>query len=479
MGFRIPALRFGLPYLNHPDEPGNVLVGVRMAYAGDWDPHAFAYPALLFEVIAVGAWLYGLAGHGLSESGGISEAGLAVGRTSDPGLITDLRLISLLVSVGTCVLVGLTIYQVTRCRLASLVGGGLLAVSPLMIANGVFVTPDVYTAFLVSLTLMLAVRLARDAGSGWYCAAGAAVGLSAGAKYDVAAVAVSVVVAHVVHSGRSFFVRPTRWLPAPIAAIVVFVLINPAIVLDAHAFFTGAWSEATHYASGHTGSEGGSAAYYLAALWRDDPTALLCVVTLGVVGLLGAHRAVIIVLVSYSVAFAVLIATQTVHFDRNLMPLLPALAMIVGIGLASLPGLLPPRAVPVWLVCSTLAGALVCATVVPAAVRVPARLAERPRAEARQWLLTHLNPGARVIDEPYGPWLDPSRFQLTVTGLVAATDPEQRADAIVVTELGSGRFLRDPLRYQAQLRSFRVLGGRYRVAASFTDGPWVWILVPA
>src|SRR4051812_22505234 len=49
---RVIALDWGLPYVEHIDEPALVQTVVQMVHDGDPNPHTFLYPSLIFYLLA-------------------------------------------------------------------------------------------------------------------------------------------------------------------------------------------------------------------------------------------------------------------------------------------------------------------------------------------------------------------------------------------------------------------------------------------
>ena len=72
---------------------------------------------------------------------------MGIGYTTDPHLYLALRLITVALSVGACIIVFGAVNLVTKRWWAAATAGLLLAVSPLMVLNGVYITPDTYWAF--------------------------------------------------------------------------------------------------------------------------------------------------------------------------------------------------------------------------------------------------------------------------------------------------------------------------------------------
>ncbi|MCS6842437.1 MAG: phospholipid carrier-dependent glycosyltransferase, partial [Roseiflexaceae bacterium] len=55
---RFWAIDWGLPYVEHPDEPALVETAVRMVQENDWNPRRFMYPSLYFYLLASVAFLH-------------------------------------------------------------------------------------------------------------------------------------------------------------------------------------------------------------------------------------------------------------------------------------------------------------------------------------------------------------------------------------------------------------------------------------
>jgi Dolichyl-phosphate-mannose-protein mannosyltransferase len=478
---RAGAIDFALPVLTHPDEPVNVRFGAAMSDRSDWNPHFFNYPSMLYDVIAVFTrvrdWVAGPPAEGVAR---IHRQNLGIAATSDPDLFLALRSLTLLLSVALCLLAYYVVLRATRRVLAALLAGLLLAVSPVVLTSGVFITPDTYSGVFSALTLLGAVAVVRNGRRLDYVIAGVGAGLTAGAKYNAAVVAVAAIAAHVIRHPRSWWRRPEIVLSG-VAAGVVFVLVTPASVLDTRNFVADALTEAHHYATGHPGFEGGGSFWYYLRALRPD-LLLLVGGCLSVSCLRSRYRREVAVLLVFTVVYGALISFQEVHFARNLLPVMPALAMLAGFSAAVAIDQLVRLRRPVSTVLAAGSGALVVAGLVLAtmtAARVPQQLEERPRFEALRWLDAHIPAGSRVVIESYGPYIEPGQYRVTsVRYLTRQPRIPSDAAAIVVAELGSGRFLSQPQLYHDEVAQYRLLRSRYCLAGRWTDGPWVEVLTP-
>lgn len=484
LALRLAAVDFGLPVMLHPDEPANIEVGATMASNGSWDPHHFAYPSLLYDVEAITDLLARLfTGHMILPTGFRSE-GFGIERTMDPHQVLALRLITVLLSTGICLIVYAVIARVTGRRWPA-VGCGLMgAVSPLLITNGVFITPDTYSAFFTAATLAGALAVLRRGSRLDYILAGVAVGFTAGSKYDIVS-AVPVVMAYLLREGRAAL-RPRalmQLVTAGVAAAVGFALTTPAALFDTGSMVTGLTGELTHYSAGHPGEQGGALHYYLSTLMHDQAVLLPGAVLAVVAAYFGRFRKEVVVVGTFAICFFTLISVQTVRFDRDLIPLLPALILLTGFAAAWIAEVVTSRwrAMP-RLAWSAVAGVAAVGVLIPAlvsALGVPQTLYDHPRTEALTWLEQHVPKGAPIVNENYGPWIDAGLYQLThVSYVVSVPLPKDPQAAIIVTEEGSGRFLGNAKTYPAENNAYKELLTHYCVSAKFTDGPWVEVLTP-
>ncbi len=475
---RVACLDYGLPLLTHPDEPTNVTIGQTMVDHGDWNPRNFGYPSMLFEVNAAASWVHGLVTG--RHTTGIRMQSEGSGITTEPSLFLALRGVSALLSVGMCLLVYLTVRRVSGHIVPTTLAGLGLALSPVAVASGVMIAPDAYAGFFTALTLAGALAVARRGRLPDYLLAGASAGLAAAAKYNAGMVALAVVAAHLVRHGPRCWRQPAI-LASAAAALAAFVLIVPAAVFDLHNLVSGVLFQVHYYATGHSGAQGASAWYYLHALGRDP--LLVTGAALSLALLPGRYRRETLVVLPYSAAYALLISAQAVHFARNLLPLLPALAILTGLtadAAAERIRRLPSRAT---ILTVTTAAALVAASglALPATATagLPRLLDEHPRTEAANWLAANIPPRSRLLVEWYAPYLPPGAYQLTkVNFAVGVAQPPAGVAAVVVTERGSGRFLSQPDRYPRQITAYQRLRTRYCPTARWTDGPWIEILTP-
>ena len=476
LALRVPLVLAALPGVGNSDEPLNISVGLRMASHGTLDAHTYRYPGLLYEVVAGVTTAFRAVGIHVPAHGAMRIENLGVAHTDSRTLMVAIRLVGVMASVATCLLVWAAVREVLkaaelperRVRVAAAVAAATMAVSPLATANSAYATPDVYAALAVALTLYGATRVLRSARyAELLCGLG--VGIALGAKYLAAAV-LPVVVAYALSPQREK--RAIRIVRVAAIAAAVFALTTPGIVTHPLGVMDGLRSEAVHYQDGHVGAQGGAPGYYLSALFRDQPL-LLGAAAVAVAAMFrnaGLIRRTLIVAFAYAIPQFLLLAVMTVRFDRNLVPLTPALAVLAGV---AVPAVFPRTH------SRTVAGVTVAAAFIPlvSAATLYPRLDEHSRVQAAAWVVRHVPGDVQVAVESYGPWLDPSRYHL-VPLTFAADKPAVRVRALILTEHAAGRFLADPAHHPREAAAYREIMSRYRLAARFTAGSWIAVYVP-
>lgn len=482
LAFAIPQLHRELPLVFHPDEPTNLGVLLRMLARHDPNPHFFDYPSLFFTLNLLPYPVLALLG-AVPPPQAISTLAIGVTRTADSTVFVVGRSVTLLCAL-LCVLL---LYRAVRLLGGSRVAGAaaalLLALSPTMVGNSAYLTPDVPATAGVTGVLLASAWLLREPSARRFVVAGIAVGVATALKYN-AVLSFGVVIAAALAAGTGEHRRTARRLAgAAVAAGVVFVLGTPFAVLDPVAFAHGAGGELKHYRVGHLGMEGHPLAWYLGYLAGTE-TVLAALAAIGVAVLVVRGRiGVLGVLGAFPVVYGAAISTVEVRNDRTVLLLVPMLAGLAGFAAGELavagrrarrsgacgssarradvgrPG--DPAA---WLVGVLLVGGLVVAGGVRAALAdagtVGTRAASDNRVAAATWLARALPAGSSVLLESYGPWIDPHRFRVgAVFALdqapVAAVHGPAAADYVVTTSDLRGRYLADPGRYRADLAAYQ------------------------
>jgi 4-amino-4-deoxy-L-arabinose transferase-like glycosyltransferase len=446
-----------LPYVHHPDEITNEEVAVLVAHAPFRSPGFFNYPSLLFYAQA-----FVIRVDEAVRSSQVSKSEL---ESQGNAKVTEVshwvlgRGLTALVSATTATLSAVLALSLGASLTVALVAGLSVAVSPLAVENARYLTPDSYAALFCSCALVLAMRVARRRQWRDYLLAGLFVGLAAGSKYNVVLVAIAVVVAHCLRERRVGVFFPHLLAGGEVAA-VAFLATTPFALFDFPSLLAALEFESHHYLTGHGGSDGNSPAFHAATLWNACGLWLPLAFTAPLLPNAESRRGAIAVLV-FSVSYYAFLSSFTVHFDRNLVPLV---SPVVVLGVVGFAGLLERGRARVagslhaWLPQVALLASFAVMFAVHAARVVAATRASlvNQRAPAERFASEHLRVNGRVLVESYGPWVDYMRFSVQgFSNIMALSGVDLKdADYLVLAEESFGR-------YMAQRWRFPIQAARY------------------
>jgi hypothetical protein len=339
---RFVGLGWGGPFVYHPDEWVVANPAMEMVRTGSWTPHLYTYPSGL---IYVERFIVGIL-HAMDPSVSLSTnptggyAGLPWRGGSNalpeqfPYFYAGRAFVA---TVGAV----MAVPTFLAARSVSNAVGGIaaavaVAVAPIAVSNSQYLTTDVPVAALVALTLWLSLR-GLEGGRRWLLAAGFAAGLAASTKYNGGLVViVPLVVLLTSCPPRQLLRKPVLATAGLIvlASMIGFVLLTPAVLFDsAHVWTGGILFQFQQYSSGHAGAEGtDTAIWVLRVLWGSGGLGpgLSILAALGLVVAVVQHRRADLAVLSFAVAYYVLISLPPVRFERNLLPLLPCLAVLAG-----------------------------------------------------------------------------------------------------------------------------------------------------
>jgi hypothetical protein len=348
LGVRLVGVGWSLPnaerhYSYHPDEWLVLLASyfVINPYAGEFLPGFYNYGTLPMYLWSL--WL-----HWLSAVGVIDR----LPENATPAQIAELRaqlylwarVLVALLGAGTAVVVGRTVAQVAGIG-AGVVSALAMALAPAFVVHSRFMTVDVPTTFFVALAFHQAVALHASPrpmrtllwGAFW-------AGCAAGSKYNAGLALLALLVGLWLLPNLPVAKRLLGSVAAVGVAGLTFLIVCPGVWADSARFWANFWYEVRHVGQGHgeiftdTG---------LGWLYHLKPNLSM---GFGAVGLLASavgwalharNRVWWGVLVA-SLAYYLLIGAAEVRFLRYTFPLMPMLAMGVGLLWAGARLSLPP-----------------------------------------------------------------------------------------------------------------------------------------
>jgi hypothetical protein len=413
---------------------------------------SFVYPHLMYYLDALVLWMASL------FPGTVSAWAGAVG-VDDPLGVAWLLLRGVVALMSA--LTAVAVYRIAE-RFSGVAGGAaaglLLIFSPLFNEGSHLNTCDVPSAFFATLCLLFVARLVDEERTRDYLLAGLCAGLAAGAKYPAGVVAVAIIAAWIRWRWtRRDFRLGLLW--AGLAAIAAFLAVMPSLLVFPEVAFLG--GRGIFFGAKQYGKGGwlgvmprSNALYYAQALLASFGwTAVLA----GISGLvMGRARSAPyekerprwLWLLPFPVVYLALIISMSMVVRRNLYPVIPILAALLGVGVGAWLGRLrevrwESRAQPVLAAVLL----LVCLLAPAWETGVQALSLARPstRDVSREWIRTHVPRGASIAKESYTPDFPDGEFQVLHRRFVTRLTLEelQGFDYVLVASAAYARF-RDP-----------------------------------
>jgi len=449
--------RFGLPEaFFHPDEHAIVERAASILRTGDYSPHWFNYPSAYVYLQAIAYIPYFL----ISAARGF---GNAIPSTAPYGFYFAGRLMTALLGAFTVPVV-FALASRAFGRKTGLISAALLTFNLLHVVHSHYVTTDVPTAFFVALCLLFCF-LSVQKGETKYTMLGALfAGLAASTKYPGGVVIVPVLVAQAFGHGRRNWSALAQWWGLCVGVFVGgFLLGTPYAFLELNTFLRSLATVVGHYGASQPGFEGsGSALWYLTQMLTSADAPVVALGLAGVVWAAVNHRRQDLLLLSFVVPHYLLISLWRVRFERNLVVLLPLLAVLGARVLGDVVSwVINKRAslrrweVPI-LVCLT---ALVVVLPPKAAIDFDKAIAQKDhRTLAAEWVDANVPPGSRIVVEAFSIPLDEERFDLIELVRIDSEDlewyVEEGVEYVIVSD-GHWRILfQEPERYAREIATY-------------------------
>lgn len=444
------ALRFvGLDYELtshfHNDE-GTFLANARSIQDGQLLPVRFHYPHLLYYLSAFVLWLEAL----FPRVAALLAQGI-FGVAAEETSVLLLRMLTATLSALTTVPVFLAARSLVGVRAAAL-AGALIAVSPVYNEVSHLAISDVPSGLFAAIVFLYVAYLTRGERLSHYLAAGVAAGLAAASKYPAGLCAIAIVGVWLYwRVRRRDFNAHLVWSGG--VSLLTLLAVMPALWLRADAVFQGPGSSDILFGYRQYALHGwvgvvveSNAAYYLGRLADAFGYAALGLGSMGLVLLPPEARRRAFMLLPFPLVYGGMLLAMNVVVKRNLQPLLPALAVLLGVGLSS------------WLLlvrrkfrAPALAAVLGVLVVAGPAFRALAWDISRTRPGTSQlaveWIETNLPQGSGVLKEAYTPDLDTRRYAVQQSRYVARLSLDEildpRWDYVFLARNAHLRFLGD------------------------------------
>jgi len=516
---RLNGVAFGLPALNDPDEPLFMMTALEMLRNQSLNPGWFGHPATTtlycLALISVGVGLIGLA------TGRFASGDAFVGALyADPGIVfLPARLFVVACGVACVLFIYLIGKRLGGPRLG-LVAAAFLAVNAVHIEYSQIIRTDMHVSVFMLLCVLCAIDIARTGRLRSYLLAGICVGLACATKWPGAVVALSPIGAGLyrIYGDRRDARRQLVFLMAfGLAAIVSLFLASPYLLLDYPTVLRNLAGEARPL---HPGATGGG--FFSNLVWYvTGPLAT----SLGIAGLVLAvtgaiwapirNRLLAFAVLPGAALFLIVICSQTLLWERWLVPLLPFVALLMAFALCGLADQMRIRLARPLKYIEPLAVLLIAIPMVHTASLEATERNNDTRQMASAWVRAHVPSGSTVLLEDaafdliQGPW----RFlfplgsagcvdvRQALTGRIRYSKVEGLRASKPLIDLGHveptllatcradyaifshyGRYGDDPRNFGAELAQYRQLidDGRieavFRPVAGSSSGPVVHVV---
>jgi len=449
--------RFGLPEaFFHPDEHAIVERAASILRTGDYSPHWFNYPSAYIYLQAVAYIPYFL----ISAARGFCNA---IPSAAPYGFYFAGRLMTAMLGALTVPVV-YALASKAFGRKAGLISAALLAFNLLHVVHSHYVTTDVPTAFFVALCLLFCFLFLQKGETKYTILAALFAGLAASTKYPGGMAIVPVLLAQVVADGRrSWPALAQRWGLCMGAFAGGFLLGTPYAFLELNTFLRSLATVVGHYGASQPGFEGsGSAFWYLRQMMTSADAPVVALGLAGVVWAAVKHRRQDLLLLSFVVPYYLLISLWRVRFERNLVVLLPLLAVLAArVLLDAVSWVTDKRAglrrweVPL-LVCVTALVALLPATAI---IDFDSAITQKDhRTLAAEWLNANVPAGSKIVTEAFSIPLDEQRFdvielvRIDSEGLEWYLDEE--VEYVIVSDGHWRTLFQEPERYAREIATY-------------------------
>ena len=419
-GIRAWGSGFGLPAYTryHPDEHALVERAAEILWTGDWNLHRFNYPPAYAYVQAIGYATYFL--YGVTQ-----ELWQYLPTFTVPNYYQVGRLLTAVFGTLTVLVIYLAGRQLSNRR-TGLLAAVLLSGGYLHIIHSHYATFDVMVGFWAALTFLFSELLRDTQETKWYLLAGVCAGLAGATKYNGAVALVLPILAHILATAWGEW----GWLNARLflafgAFLLGFFGGNPFALGNLPAFLSDLATVLHHYGTQHPGFEGkGNWRWYPGVFLTSADAPWVVVGTLGLLGLLLKEWKKGVLLIAFPVIYYVLVSRFIVRFERNMVPLLPFLAMGGGWLIDKGADLLARHFKRSQLLSGIVAAAgvalLICLPLV-ASISFDRVLAQTDHRElAGRWVEENIAEGSKIAIEHYSIPFDYDRYQ--VEDIIRASD---------------------------------------------------------
>jgi hypothetical protein len=479
---RVWGSGFGLPAYTryHPDEHALVDRAAAILWSGDWNLHRFNYPPLYAYFQAGSYALYFI--YGVTQ-----DLWRYVPTFVVPNYYLVGRLQTALFGALTVLIVYLAGRQL-RGRRTGLLAAGLLGGNYLHVIHSHYATFDVTLGFWVSLTLLFCALIVarqgfddRERSTAWYFLAGLCAGLAGATKYNGAIVIITPLLACFLTTPWDEWGRLGGRLILVVGAFLLgFFGGNPFALSNLPDFLNDLATVLHHYGTEHPGFEGtGNWRWYPSVFLTSADAVWILAGAIGLIGLLWQRWKNGLLLIAFPVVYYLMVSRFIVRFERNMVPLLPFLALGGGWLVDTATDWLAHRfrgGRKASHTIASLSAALLLALPMAASISFDKALSQTDHREiAGQWVEENVEKGSKIAIEHYSIPFDYDQYQvedvLRISDHDLAWYQQEGYDLLIISDGIWETLRRQPDSYTKEVAVYDELVSNSTLLAEFAPEP--------
>ena len=471
---RYAGIKFGFPLITHPDEPKIVNSAINMLQTGVLNPHFFKYPSLFIYMQAI---VY-LVIFSIGKLIGIFQNFSDIEITTLYFYGRMLTIILSIVTIYLTYLIGCLLFN----KMSAIVSSLFISFSYLHIINSVTITVDSPMAFWVILSCFISVlNYTHGPKLKYYLLNGIFIGFAIGTKYTAFLCALPMIYVHLHHVSFS----PRKMIDGRLflglfLIPIAFILTTPFSIIDYKSFSNALLYEARHYTMGHPGCESGTNSYgfYLASLVSKYGIIPLIVTSIGILFLWIKGKSKAVFLMCFPLFYYLFVGRYRVHFDRNMVVLIPFLALFGGYGVSMVIDYLKKGRLvsnlkiyrySIYVLLIVLLGVGIYGQAYKALTHIQRIRLPDTRWVSKIWIERNIPHGSKIGREHYTPPIESQNYRVTYLGYFGLiTKRLNNFDYIIASSDDYARFVTNEKRYPSQAQKYKEIFSKYELIKEFT-----------
>ncbi len=475
---RYIGLDWYLPYTYELDEYYTINRSLGFLKYGSIDPGSFMWPSLYFYIQAIG---YGLYYFWRLSTGSVGS----LGELTQTEIFMVGRFTTVLYGLGTVILV-YYIAQRMYSRKVGLLSSLFLAFTLLHVKYSRLIRPDVPMTFFITLSFLCIYLIYERGKTRDYLLATIFAGLSIATKYTGALLIVPIFLAHLFRGLKEKKTLFRIFLSRRVLLILVFSAVGffiafPYGLLRFSSLIDTVemWLRGLNKVTANNQGEISSWVYYATRALHHGMGQPLWVFSLAAIVYAGLrHRRKDILLISFPLAYYLIMGSFSRHFDRYILPVVPFLVIAGAVFLVKIASILSRSERRQNFVVVGLALAIILFPGIRVVRYVHLMTQQGTGLQAKEWVEMNIPQGKKILYETYSP---PLSGYITVGGGAAdkvghhtlAQYKEAGFDYIIMNSFSYDRYLNTSLeRFESHKRNYEEIEAKCELVMQFDPPPF-------